>query len=722
MPTWSDASWSDSAWAGDLVTTSPVYALSSTAPKLVVEIDVSSTSPLSGSPVWTDISQYVTGMETKRGRQHELSRVEAGTMRLELDNRDGRFSPFNGSSPYSPNVLPMRPVRVRAFWQGVLYPLFRGFIESWPIHWPDAANATVDINAVDAFKVLNLKKLIDVGYSAAVLADAPLLYWRFGEKPGASQATDSSGNGRHGTYRGGIVLGAQGALVDPDTAADQNGIAVAGVLSNASLPHIGTGAFSLEFWLFMRSTVGNNVIAWDDDSLPIPDVFLSFDVNNAGVGTARFNRPSTADVNLAGGAASLLDNAWHHIVIRRVAGQNLIQLWLDGARTSELGPNGTTFDFLANPIQIGISFGDQNFVIDEVAAYDTALTDAQITNHYQIGVGFPGETTGGRINRILDGIDWNATDRAIDVGVSTVQAFTTSDLNESGLSLAQTVTDTETGLLFVDPAGRVTFYDRHRTLLSPYNKPAIVLGEGNRSRTVTDGVTNNTTTVTSATANFTDGDIGAFIQGSGIPAGATIAARASTTSITISATATATASGVTLIVAGNEEPYLVDTVDLQFDDLDIYNEVAVTRRGGVAQVSSDATSQAAFVARTLTFSDLLMQTDSEAAAKTGFELGRHKNALQRVRAVSFTPYSDPTMLFPAALGFDLWVRTTFKRRPHDAAASLFSQDSVIEGIEHRYEPGRWLTRWLLSPQDAVAFWILDDPIYSVLGTTTRLAY
>lgn len=65
-------------------------------------------------------------------------------------------------------------------------------------------------------------------------------------------------------------------------------------------------------------------------------------------------------------------------------------------------------------------------------------------------------------------------------------------------------------------------------------------------RSVTDGVTNATTTVTSATANFTSQDFGRTLVGGSIPAGATITAINSATSVTISAAATASATAVAL--------------------------------------------------------------------------------------------------------------------------------------------------------------------------------
>ena len=68
-------------------------------------------------------------------------------------------------------------------------------------------------------------------------------------------------------------------------------------------------------------------------------------------------------------------------------------------------------------------------------------------------------------------------------------------------------------------------------------------------RSVTDGVTTNTSTaITSATAAFTDDDIGKPISGTGIPAGATIASITSATAAVLSAAATATGASVTFTI------------------------------------------------------------------------------------------------------------------------------------------------------------------------------
>lgn len=67
-------------------------------------------------------------------------------------------------------------------------------------------------------------------------------------------------------------------------------------------------------------------------------------------------------------------------------------------------------------------------------------------------------------------------------------------------------------------------------------------------RTVADGVTATNTTLTSATAAFTQDDKGKAVSGTGIPAATTIASVQSATSVTLSAATTATATGVTITI------------------------------------------------------------------------------------------------------------------------------------------------------------------------------
>ncbi|MEU3426589.1 carbohydrate binding domain-containing protein [Streptomyces gardneri] len=64
---------------------------------------------------WTDVTQFVKltaddGISITRGASDELADVQTGTMSLELDNSDGRFTPGR-SGPYSPHVRRNCPIR-----------------------------------------------------------------------------------------------------------------------------------------------------------------------------------------------------------------------------------------------------------------------------------------------------------------------------------------------------------------------------------------------------------------------------------------------------------------------------------------------------------------------------------------------------------------------------------------------------------------------------------
>jgi hypothetical protein len=123
-------------------------------PQIIVEIAFAS-NPLD-PPVWTNVSAFVRACAIRRGRQRDLDRVEAGTATVTLDNRDRRFDPTNSASPYAPNIVPMRRLRISAVWQTVTYRLFTGFIEAWQQRWPEGRDAVVEVSCADAFKFLNL--------------------------------------------------------------------------------------------------------------------------------------------------------------------------------------------------------------------------------------------------------------------------------------------------------------------------------------------------------------------------------------------------------------------------------------------------------------------------------------------------------------------------------------------------------------------------------------
>ena len=81
-----------------------------------------------------------------------------------------------------------------------------------------------------------------------------------------------------------------------------------------------------------------------------------------------------------------------------------------------------------------------------------------MANVSTIGSATAGQTTGTRINKILDQVDFPSTMRFIDTGSTTVQADPAT--TRSSLAAIQVAEFTEQGAFFVLPAGEVEFKDR----------------------------------------------------------------------------------------------------------------------------------------------------------------------------------------------------------------------------------------------------------------------
>lgn len=121
------------------------------------------TSMLGGGVYWSDISAFMRSGSVNRPasrQQGPLWTYQPGTASLTLNNKDGRFDPDNLSGPYVFNsvsgLAAMAPVRVRATWAGVTYPLFSGFADSWGDAGQNYAGryAETTVAATDAQKVL----------------------------------------------------------------------------------------------------------------------------------------------------------------------------------------------------------------------------------------------------------------------------------------------------------------------------------------------------------------------------------------------------------------------------------------------------------------------------------------------------------------------------------------------------------------------------------------
>ncbi len=87
----------------------------STLPTLLLRVglDAAPLDTLSGI-TWTDMSTRLRAGNTKRGRNHERARFEAGTASLTLNNQDRALDPTNTASTYYPKIKPGNRVQLSA--------------------------------------------------------------------------------------------------------------------------------------------------------------------------------------------------------------------------------------------------------------------------------------------------------------------------------------------------------------------------------------------------------------------------------------------------------------------------------------------------------------------------------------------------------------------------------------------------------------------------------
>lgn len=165
----------------------------------------------------------------------------------------------------------------------------------------------------------------------------------------------------------------------------------------------------------------------------------------------------------------------------------------------------------------------------------------------------------------------------------------------------------------------------------------------------------------------------------------------------------------------------VSELPIATDDAQLYNEVLITRVGGQEQRAADPGSMEELLPRTFERSDLLMQTDEEAAAYAAWVL--HVSAEPEVRfdTITIFPMSDPDVLWPQVLGREIGDRITcYRTRPKGRPPLV--RDAFIRGIQHEIGPSSWRTTWTLQSATRAGSWFtLDQPANGRLDSNA-LAY
>jgi hypothetical protein len=434
------------------------------------------------TPSYTTLAaQDVEGLSIDVGRHSESDGLNPGTCDVTLDNSDREFDPYNTAGTHYPNVQPGKRMQITATFGGVPYQIFNGWVDAWPNDSSSLLGRAV-MRSSGAFKLLARTTVPDA-YTDAMLADSPAAWYRMGDADEHLMA-DSSGNGRHGRWlpenidvstTDGLIASDDKAVTLPSAPAYVTGVIPQNVISSFR-------SSTVEMWFRLNGIpkplpnpllLGNENFSYllggggiavriHSTGATYPGALEWVVADNRVLASAHARVDITATDSGSTWWRSVCDSRPHHLAAYIDSSGGTFFL-LDGAVASGLtlstGAIANVPLWGSPAINTGGGW-DGQAVVDEVAFYDSTLGLDRVAAHYAAGLpAGVGETTGARVGRILDLIDWPAGLRDLDDGQHALAGG--KDAGEKALDRLELVADTELAVLSEahDDDGKVRFQD-----------------------------------------------------------------------------------------------------------------------------------------------------------------------------------------------------------------------------------------------------------------------
>ena len=139
-------------------------------------------------------------------------------------------------------------------------------------------------------------------------------------------------------------------------------------------------------------------------------------------------------------------------------------------------------------------------------------------------------------------------------------------------------------------------------------------------------------------------------------------------------------------------------ITFALDDKTIVNKATVTRIGGTAQTYSDATSIAQYFTRSVTATDMLMQTDANALSLATAYVDSRKETSIRIETITLDLVTPSyTAGVTAALSLDFF--DTVDITNEQPGGSTIQKKLQVQGIAHNITPNTWTTT--IATQEAL---------------------
>jgi len=166
---------------------------------------------------------------------------------------------------------------------------------------------------------------------------------------------------------------------------------------------------------------------------------------------------------------------------------------------------------------------------------------------------------------------------------------------------------------------------------------------------------------------------------------------------------------------GTGIPY--SQVKFLFNDDLVYNSGSVTRIGGTAQTSENASSVALYFKHSYNRTDLIMQTDAVALDYVRAYIASRQATSVRTDQLSLNLNTTSTAGVTAALQLDYFDPITVKStQPAATGTSTLDKTLQIFGVSHNVTPNNWVTTFTTLEPIIDAF-IIGSSLYGILDTS-----
>jgi hypothetical protein len=152
-----------------------------------------------------------------------------------------------------------------------------------------------------------------------------------------------------------------------------------------------------------------------------------------------------------------------------------------------------------------------------------------------------------------------------------------------------------------------------------------------------------------------------------------------------------------------------------FDDKLIINQSSFTRAsGGVAQTASNADSITKYFPHSITYTDLMLQTDAQVLDVAKIYVATRAETTIRIDAITLDLNATDNAGDTAALTLDFFDTIAIKNVAQDG--TIIEKTLQCMGVQHEITPATWNTTFTTS-EPIVEGFLLNSTLYGILGTS-----